>query len=100
MPDALVGKRTLVVRLAPERAAWLYLALALLAHGGVAVLVAVGVLPAPLLWALASLPLSLAGGVQLLRHADSPARLRPALVLGIAAAVLHGLGLAAGFWWT
>ncbi|NUN62673.1 MAG: hypothetical protein HUU13_16715, partial [Burkholderiaceae bacterium] len=51
--------------------------------------------------ALASrLPLSLAGGVQLLRHADSPARLRPALVLGIAAAVLHGLGLAAGFWWT
>ena len=100
VPDALVGKRTLVVRLTPMRAAWLYLALALLAHGGVAVLVAVGVLPAPLLWALASLPLSLAGGVQLLRHADSPARLRPALVLGIAAAVLHGLGLAAGFWWT
>ena len=100
VPDALVGKRTLVVRLTPMRAAWLYLALALLAHGGVAVLVAVGVLPAPLLWALASLPLSLAGGAQLLRHADSPARLRPALVLGIAAAVLHGLGLAAGFWWT
>ena len=99
-PDARVGKRTLVVRLTPERAAWLYLALALVAHGGVVVLVAVGVLPASVLWALASLPLSLGGGVQLLRHAHSPARLRLALVLGIAAAVLHGLGLAAGFWWT
>ena len=59
---------------------------------------AVDVLPAPVLWALASLQLSLAGGVQLLRHARSPECLRPALVLGIAAAVLHGLGLAVGFW--
>ena len=98
VPDAQVGKRTLVVRLGPVRAAWLYLALALLAHGGVVVLVAVGVLPVPVLWALAALPLSLAGGAQLLRHACSPGRLRPALVLGIAAALLHGLGLAAGFW--
>jgi len=97
--DARVGKRTLVVRLAPARAAWLYLALALLAHGGLAVGVARGVLPVSTLWALASLPLSLAGGALLLRHGHRPERLRPALVLGIAAAVLHGLGLAAGFWW-
>lgn len=97
--DARVGKRTLVVRLAPVRAAWLYLALALLAHGGLAVGVARGVLPVSALWALASLPLSLAGGALLLRHGHHPERLRPALVLGIAAAVLHGLGLAAGFWW-
>lgn len=98
-PDAWVGKRTLVVRLTPARAAWLYLALALLAHGGLAVGVVRGVLPMPVLWAEASLPLSLAGGALLLRHARHPERLRPALVLGIAAAVLHGLGLAAGFWW-
>lgn len=97
-PDAQVGKRTLVVRLTPARAAWVYLALALLAHGGLAVLVAWGALPASVLWALASLPLSLAGAVLLRRHARHPERLRPALVLGIAAAVLHGLGLVAGFW--
>ena len=98
VPDALVGKRTLVVRLTPERAAMLYLALALLAHGGLAAFVVLGVLPTPVLWALASLPLSLAGALRLLRHARSPGRLRQALVLGIAAALLHGLGMAAGFW--
>ncbi len=98
VPDALVGKRTLVVRLTPERAAVLYLALALLAHGGLAAFVVLGVLPTPVLWALASLPLSLAGALRLLRHARGPGRLRQALVLGIAAALLHGLGTAAGFW--
>lgn len=97
VPDAQVGKRTLVVRLGPVRAAWLYLALAALSQGGLAVLVVRGALPVATLWALAAMPLSLAAGALLLRHARSPDRLRPALVLGIAAALLHGLGLAAGF---
>ena len=97
-PDAQVGKRTLVVRLTPARAPWLYLALAILAHGGLAMLVARGFAPVTVLWAEVSLPLSLAAAVLLRRHARSPDRLRPALVLGIAAAVLHGLGLALGFW--
>ena len=98
-PDAQVGKRTLVVRLTPVRAAWLYLVLALLAHGGLAWMVVQGLLPAAVWWAEVSLPLSLAAAALLLRHARNPERLRPALVLGIAAAVLHGLGLTAGFWW-
>ena len=96
VPDAQVGKRTLVVRLGPGRAAWLYLALVLLAHGLLVVAVDRQVLPTPALWALASLPLSLAAAVLLLRRAHRPMQLRPALVLGIAAAVVHGLGLAAG----
>ena len=96
VPDAQVGKRTLVVRLGPVRAAWLYLALVLLAHGLLVVAVDRQVLPTPALWALASLPLSLAAAVLLLRRAHRPMQLRPALVLGIAAAVVHGLGLAAG----
>jgi len=56
------------------------------------------VLPRPTLAALAAAPLSLAAGVLLRRHAGQPGRLRPALVLGIAAALVYGLGLAWGFW--
>ncbi len=96
--DAQVGKRTLAVRLGPRTGAVVYLALALLAHVWVAAMVWAVVLPVQTLWALASAPLALAAGVLLLRHGDQPARLRPALVLGIAAAVVHGLGLALGFW--
>ena len=96
--DAQVGKRTLAVRLGPGAGAIVYLILALLAHVWVAALVWAMVLPVQTLCALASAPLALAAGAQLLHHGDQPARLRPALVLGIAAAVVHGLGLALGFW--
>ena len=99
VPDAQVGKRTLVVRLGPTRAAWLYLALAVGAHALLAAAVLVRVLPQSALWALAALPLSIAAAVLLLRWSGNPERLRPALVLGIAAAVVHGLALAAGLWW-
>ena len=96
--DAQVGKRTLVVRLTPRRAAWFYLALVLLAHGWLAVMVLLQVLPLAALLALVALPLGLLGAILLIQRANTPERLRPALVLGIAAAVLHGLGLAVGFW--
>lgn len=96
--DAQVGKRTLVVRLGPRAGALVHGLLALLAHLWVLALVWALVLPRATLWALASAPLALAASVQLLRHGPQPARLRPALVLGIAAAVVHGLALALGFW--
>ncbi|PVY56346.1 1,4-dihydroxy-2-naphthoate octaprenyltransferase [Simplicispira sp. 125] len=99
VPDAQVGKRTLMVRLGPTRAAWLYLALAVGAHALLAAAVLVRVLPQSALWALAALPLSIAAAVLLLRWSGNPERLRPALVLGIAAAVVHGLALAVGLWW-
>ena len=76
----------------------MYVALAVLAHLWIAAMVWALVLPLPTLWALASAPLALAAGALLLRYGHQPARLRPALVLGIAAAVVHGLGLALGFW--
>lgn len=97
--DAQVGKRTLAVRLGPRAGAWVYVALALLAHVWLAAMVWALVLPLPTLGALASAPLALAAGALLLRYGNQPARLRPALVLGIAAAVVHGLGLALGLWW-
>lgn len=94
--DAQVGKRTLVVLLGPQRAALLYTGLVLLAHGWL--LASVWWLKAQvvLLWGLASLPLALAAAVFLLRQAHAPQRLRPAIVLTIAAAVVHGLAMAKG----
>lgn len=94
--DARVGKRTLVVRLGPQRSARLYLALALLAHSALALGVAWGTLPVPALWGGVSLPLSIAAAWLLARHAAQPAQLRPAIALTIAAAIVHALALAAG----
>lgn len=96
--DARVGKRTLAVRLGLVRAAWLYLAVAFAAQAWVAIMVAWVVLPVSTLAALAATPLSLAAGVLLRLRWATPERLRPALVLGIAAALVYGLGLAWGFW--
>ena len=96
--DGQVGRRTLAVRLGPRAGAWVYVALAVLAHLWIAAMVWALVLPLPTLWALASAPLALAAGALLLRYGHQPARLRPAWVLGIAAAVVHGMGLALGFW--
>ncbi len=95
--DAAVGKRTLVVRLGPERAALLYAAIAALAHGWVGAWWWLGWLPTNAWWALASAPLSLAAALLLARDARAPQRLRPAIVLTLAAALLHGLLLAAAF---
>ena len=97
--DALVGKRTLAVRLGWQAAARLYGLLALLAHAGVLLLVLLHQLPLAASAALLAAPLALGAAVQLGRYGNQPARLRPALVLGIAAAVLHGLALAAGLYY-
>ncbi len=96
LADAHVGKRTLVVRLGARRAAWLYLAVALLAHAWLLAGVWWFIHPEPALWGLVSLPLSLVAFVLLLKHAEQPTRLVPAIVLTIAAAVLHGLAMSAG----
>jgi 1,4-dihydroxy-2-naphthoate octaprenyltransferase len=92
--DARVGKATLVVRLTPRRAAWLYLWIALLAHGWLVLTVWLLIPPHAALWGLLSAPLSLVAGALLLRHAQEPQRLRPAIALTIAAAIVHGLSMA------
>jgi len=96
--DALVGKRSLVVLLGRRGAALLYLFIGTLAHlwlaGGVWLLYQ----PEPAVWGLISWPLSLAAFVLLWRHANQPHQLRPAIVLTIAATLLHGLTMAAGFY--
>jgi len=94
--DAQVGKRTLVVRLGTRHVAWLYLLVALLAHAWLVAGVWLFIHPEPALWGLASMPLSLWAFMLLLNNVDQPARLAPAIVLTIAAAVVHGLAMSAG----
>ena len=94
--DASVGKRTLVVRLGARAGAGLYLGIVVLAHGWLLAMVWLVVAPPRAIWALASLPLSLAAAALLLRHADAPQQLRPAIALTIAAAIGHALAMAAG----
>lgn len=94
--DAAVGKRTLAVRLGARASALLYLLIALLAHGWLAVGALQWLQPMPALWGLVSLPLSLAGAWLLWRQAERPTELRPAIMLTISAGVVHGLGMAAG----
>jgi 1,4-dihydroxy-2-naphthoate octaprenyltransferase len=94
--DALVGKRTLVVRLGARWAAWAYLAFALVAYAWLVAGVGLFIHPEAALWGLASVPLSLWAFLLLHKYADQPARLTSAIVLTISAAVVHGLAMSAG----
>ena len=100
VPDAVadgqVGKRTLVVRVGARGAAWVYLVVSLVAHTWLVLGVENFIQPRGALWGLASLPLSLFAAVWFIRNAKQPRRLRLAIVLTIAAAVLHGLAMSAG----
>jgi 1,4-dihydroxy-2-naphthoate octaprenyltransferase len=92
--DAHVGKRTFVVRAGPRLAALGYLLLVALAYAWVVAGVWLFIHPEPALWGLASMPLSLAAFVLLFKYAHQPSSLTPAIVLTIAAAVLHGVAMA------
>lgn len=92
--DAVAGKRTLIVRLGTRTARWGYLLLTGAAYLWLTLALATGALPA--LCALGLLPaaLSFLACRGLLRYADQPARLAPAIQATIAAANANGLLLA------
>ena len=92
--DAAAGKRHWVVRLGARRARWGYSAIGLAAYGFLAGAAALGYLPRLCLIALASAVLTGRAGAALVRLAQRPAELAPAIKLTIAAASLHGLLLA------
>lgn len=96
--DARVDKRTLAVILGPHRAALLYAALALIAHGWVAIAIVRGVLPMVAAVALPTLALSLTGAALIARFAATPQKLRPAIVVTLVAAQMHGLLLTMALW--
>ncbi|OOG84706.1 prenyltransferase, partial [Hydrogenophaga sp. A37] len=95
--DARVGKRTLAVRLGPTGAAGLYAGLVVSAHAWLVLSVGLLIPPLEALWGLVSLPFSLGATWLLWRHRHQTERLQPALALTVAATLLHGLGMAAGF---
>jgi 1,4-dihydroxy-2-naphthoate octaprenyltransferase len=94
--DAAVGKRTLVVRVGPDAAALIYVHVALLAHVWLALMVWGVISPPGAVWGLVSLPLSLAASALLWLRRREAHRLTPAIVLTIAAACVHAIGMALG----
>jgi 1,4-dihydroxy-2-naphthoate octaprenyltransferase len=98
--DAAAGKRTLVVRLGPERARWGYPLIVGLAYGILLLDVGRGLLPSATLAAGLALPLAGRAARQLVRHAGQPAALAPAIRAAIAATHLGGLLLAVGLFFS
>lgn len=94
--DAAVGKRTLAVRLGSHGVAVMSTSVVLLAYVWLAVTVWAQIPPAAAIWGLWSLPLSAAGVWLLWRHRLAPQRLAWVMALNVAAAVVHGLAMAAG----
>lgn len=95
--DARVGKRTLVVRLGPDAAAWTYVALVAAAHLWAWAWWRALWLPTQAGWALASALPAAGASAWLLAHRRTPSRLRPVIVLTLVAAVLHPLLLGVAF---
>lgn len=96
--DRLAGKRHWVVRLGARRARWIYGVMVAGAYGWLAVAVAVGLMPGWALLALLPAPASFAAALILLRAAEKPAELVPAIRLTLVAAMAHGLLVALGLW--
>ena len=93
--DAIAGKRHWVVRLGVRRARWGYWAIGVAAYGFLLAAVAGGYLPGISLLALLPAALTLKAGTDLVKFADEPRQLAPAIKLTIGAAAGHGALLAA-----
>jgi len=94
--DERAAKRTLVVRLGPERARWGYAVIAIASHGTLVLAIVLGLLPWTAAAGLASAVPCLAAARAVLRNAHEPAELAPAIRATIAGAMLHGALLTAG----
>jgi 1,4-dihydroxy-2-naphthoate octaprenyltransferase len=89
--DERAGKHHLVARFGPQRARWGYLLLVLTANIYLMVMVIMGYFSAWLLLPLLVSPAGVIAAIILLRNADLPGRLAPAIRLSIVSVILHGL---------
>lgn len=92
--DERAGKHHLVARFGPQRARWGYLLLVLAANIYLMVMVLMGYFSAWLLLPLLVSPAGVIAAIILLRNADLPERLAPAIRLSIVSVIVHGLLLA------
>ncbi len=92
--DRAVGRRNLVIVLGRPAAAHWVLGLHALAGAGLGLTVLLGGLPPACLWGLLPLLLSLPMARELLQHADTPARLLPAMALNVVVALATPTGMA------
>lgn len=96
--DEAAGKHHWVVRLGARRARWGYLLMALVAYSALVGMVSVSILPLWCLLGLLGLPLSVRAAIELMRYAETPERLAPAIQSTIGAMLGHGLLLSVGLW--
>jgi len=94
--DERAGKHHLVVRLGAQRARWGYLMLVLAANASLIAMVAAGILTPWVLLSLLAAPAGLVAAASLLRFAEQPSRLLPAIRLTILSVLGHGLLCALG----
>ena len=97
--DKAVGKKTWVVRLGRQHAAWVYSLLMATPYVAVALAVAAGVLPLQALLALLTLPLAVRAVRVVNRYYSQPMQLAPANVLTIVIHLATGLLLTLGYVW-
>jgi 1,4-dihydroxy-2-naphthoate octaprenyltransferase len=95
--DRAVGKKTVAVVLGRERAVWGYVALLVATYGVIVVGVVLGILPAPALIALISLPLSYRAIRGAVSFHSSTQRLIPTNALTIQIHLVTGLLLCLGY---
>ncbi|MBL8481994.1 MAG: prenyltransferase [Rhodocyclaceae bacterium] len=94
--DAASGKHTLVVRLGRRNARWLHLGLSGAAGGWTIAALLAGLIPIACCAALLGLVPSVQAGQALLRHAEQPQELLPAISGSIVALLLFGVLMAGG----
>lgn len=96
--DAVAGKHHWVVRLPPKQGRWGYALIALVAYCWLVAAALAGWLPLTSLIALLSAPLTFAAARNLLKYAEQPRQLAPAIRRTIAAASAHGGLMAAALY--
>ncbi|MCJ7738749.1 MAG: 1,4-dihydroxy-2-naphthoate octaprenyltransferase [Anaerolineae bacterium] len=95
--DRSVGKKTIVVALGRERAAWGYAALLMAAYVSIVVGVVLGTLPYTVLLALLSIPMAYQGIQGVMRFHSDTDKLIPTCAVTIKAHLVTGLLMCAGY---
>lgn len=98
--DKKTGKANLIVRLGRKAGRYTYYIMISAAYASVIAAVALKLLPAPALFSLLGLPVSIKASAVLFSNYDKPQKLAPACGMTIIAHLVSGLALAAAIYFT